>query len=133
VFGGRVLVLQHIERGTGAEGRQGVMRRTHHSRESGNLLRSLRPRCTMILCCSSPALGAGPLASTSLFPPEPLPCGGASTPGRGAPERARSGSRVARPEGPSGVGTIYKNLLRIGYRRKNRRFLLGFPPFFVCR
>jgi hypothetical protein len=40
----------------------------------------------------------------------PLPhgplCGVANTHADGAPERARSGSRVARPEGPSGAGTL---------------------------
>ncbi len=46
----------------------------------------------------------GPAFKT-ILPHEPL-CGGATTHAGSAPERARSGSRVARPEGPSGAGTL---------------------------
>jgi len=46
-----------------------------------------------------------PLPFKTLLPHEPL-CGDATTHAGGAPERARSGSRVARPEGPSGAGTL---------------------------
>jgi hypothetical protein len=46
-----------------------------------------------------------PLPFKTLLPHEPL-CGGATTPAGSAPERARSGSRVARPVGPSVAGTL---------------------------
>jgi hypothetical protein len=46
-----------------------------------------------------------PLPIKTLLPHEPL-CGGATIHAGVTPERARSGSRVARPVGPSGAGTI---------------------------